>query len=146
MTTDGSDDDDRKVGYKSPPRHSQFKPGHSGNSRGRQKGVRNLTSDVKRTLGLPVRFDDEQGRARRTSTQEYALVRLRWKMLKGDARSLDRILGLAQIHNDSAPPPPIDFDRREDALVMDSIVQRIRMAAEAPLKTDGPQDGSQGSK
>jgi hypothetical protein len=49
-------------------------------------------------------------------------------------------LGLAQIYNDSAPPPPIDFDRREDALVMASIVQRIRMAAEVPLETDGSED------
>jgi hypothetical protein len=28
--------DDFKVGYKRPPRHSQFRPGQSGNSRGRE--------------------------------------------------------------------------------------------------------------
>jgi Family of unknown function (DUF5681) len=145
MTTDNSEGD-RKVGYKSPPRHSQFKQGHSGNSPGKLKGVRNLASDVKRTLRIPVKFDDEQGRASRISTQEYALLRLRSKALKGDARSLDRFLGLAQIYNDSAPPPPIDFDRREDALVMASIVQRIRMAAEAPSDTNGPKDDSEKPK
>ena len=68
------------------------------------------------------------------------------KAVEEDARSLDRLLGLAQIYNDSAPPPPIDFDRREDALVMKSIVQRIRMAAEAPLETDGSEDDGQNSK
>jgi hypothetical protein len=138
-------DEDDAIGYRRPPKHSQFKPGHSGNPRGKQKGDRNLASDVKRMLASIVKFDTKQGRSIRMRTQEYALGRLRLKALDGDARSLDRLLGLAQIYNDSAPPPPIDFDRREDALVMESIVQRIRMAAEPPLRTDGSQGGSQGS-
>src|SRR5258707_3611033 len=41
----------------------------SGNPRGKQKGVRNLGSDVKLTLEVPVRLN-EQGRARRGSTPE----------------------------------------------------------------------------
>jgi Family of unknown function (DUF5681) len=49
MTT-GSSEDDFKVGYKSPLQHSQFQPGRSGNPRGRQKAVRNLGSDIERTL------------------------------------------------------------------------------------------------
>jgi hypothetical protein len=95
---------------------------------------------------LPFGFDDAQGRARRVSTQEAALLKLRYKALKGDARSLDRLLGLAEIYNDSAPPAAIDFDRPEDALVMDGIVQHIRKAAEAPLETDCPEDDIEKSK
>jgi hypothetical protein len=139
-------DDDNVVGYGRPPKHSQFKPGRSGNPRGKEKGVRNIASDVKRTLGFLVKFDDRRGKPIRMSTQEYALRRLRAQVLKGDARSLDRLLGLAQIYNNSAPPLSSDFDRREDVLVMDSIVQRIRMAAEAPSETDGPEDDSEKPK
>jgi hypothetical protein len=139
-------DEDDAIGYGRPPKHSQFKPGHSGNPRGKQRGDRNLASDVKRMLASIVKFDTKQGRSIRMRTQEYALRRLRLKALDGDARSLDRLLGLAQIYNDSAPPTPIGFDRREDAIVMDSIVQRIRLAADAPLETDGPEDGSQDSR
>ena len=73
--TDETADDAFAVGYKKPPQHSRFKPGRSGNPRGRQKGVRNFGSDVKRTLEVPVRLND-QGRARRVSTQEAALLRL----------------------------------------------------------------------
>jgi len=47
MTTESSEDD-FKVGYKSPPQHSRFQPGSSGNPSGKQKAVRNLGSDVKR--------------------------------------------------------------------------------------------------
>jgi hypothetical protein len=56
MTTESSEDA-FKVGYKSPPQHSRFQPGRSGNPRGRQKAVRNLGSDVKRTLEVPVRLN-----------------------------------------------------------------------------------------
>jgi Family of unknown function (DUF5681) len=59
MTTESSEDD-VKVGYKSPPQHSRFQPGRSGNPRGRQKAVRNLRSDVKRTLEAPVRLNEEE--------------------------------------------------------------------------------------
>jgi hypothetical protein len=42
--------------------HSRFQPGSSGNPGGKQKAVRNLGSDVKRTLEVPVRLN-EQGKA-----------------------------------------------------------------------------------
>jgi hypothetical protein len=100
MTTESSEDD-FKVGYKRPPQHSRFQPGSSGNPSGKQKAVRNLGSDVKRTLEVPVRLN-EQGKARRVSTQEAALLRLREMALKGDARALDRLLALAQIFNNGA--------------------------------------------
>src|SRR6266566_3039091 len=90
-----------ETGYKKPPQHSRFTPGRSGNPRGRQKGVRNLGSDVKRTLEVPVRLN-EQGKPRRVSTQEAVLLRLREKALKGDARSLDRLLELAGTFNNVA--------------------------------------------
>src|SRR5215831_17936741 len=103
--TDETSDDGFTVGYKKPPQHSRFQPGRSGNPRGKQKGIRNLGSDVKRTLEVPVRLN-EQGRARRVSTQEAALLRLREKALKGDARSLDRFLELAQTFNSTSDLTP----------------------------------------
>jgi hypothetical protein len=66
--TNETSGDDIKVGYKRPPRHSRFQPGRSGNQRGKQKGVRNLGSDVKRTLEVPVRLN-EQGKERRVEDQ-----------------------------------------------------------------------------
>ena len=58
-------DDNNKfeIGYSRPPRHSRFVPGQSGNPRGRQKGVRNLATDVKRTLEAPVKLT-EQGKTK----------------------------------------------------------------------------------
>jgi hypothetical protein len=91
------------VGYGKPPIHGQFQKGQSGNTAGRRKGVRNLGTDVKRTLATPVRVK-ENGRTRKKSTQESALMVLREKALRGDARALDRLLDLAARFNNDAEP------------------------------------------
>src|SRR5882672_5796698 len=90
------------VGYGKPPLHSRFRAGQSGNPAGRSKGVPNLKTDVKRTLATPVKVK-EGGRMRSRSTQEGALMVLREKALRGDARALDRLLELAfRLNNDAA--------------------------------------------
>jgi hypothetical protein len=90
-----------QVGYGKPPTHSQFRPGQSGNSAGRRKGVRNLKTDVKRTLAMPVKVK-EGGRTRKKSTQESALMVLREKVLRGDARAIDLLIELAARFNNEA--------------------------------------------
>src|SRR5580693_5036962 len=126
MTSENSEDD-FKVGYKKPPQHSRFQPGRSGNPHGKQKGVRNLGSDVKRTLEVPVRLN-EQGRARRVSTQHAVLLRLREKALKGDARSLDRFLELAKIFNDRAVVESVGDEAlaAEDQAILDAYAVYVR--------------------
>ena len=92
-----------EVGYGKPPTHTQYRPGQSGYP-GRRKGVRNLKTDVKRTLALPVKVT-ERGRTRTRSTQEAALMVLREKALKGNTRALERIVELAfRFNNDEAGP------------------------------------------
>jgi hypothetical protein len=92
-STRNSDGQGYRVGYGKPPKHSRFRPGHSGNPSGRKKGARNLATDVKRTLKVPVKVN-EGGRSRKVSTQVGMLMLLREKALKGDARALDRFLEL----------------------------------------------------
>ena len=125
--TNETSGDDIKVGYKRPPRHSRFQPGRSGNQRGKQKGVRNLGSDVKRTLEVPVRLN-EQGKERRVSTQEAALMRLREKALKGDARSIVQILELAKIFNNSAAVESLGDEAlaAEDQAILDAYAEEVR--------------------
>ena len=51
---DRRSDEDYRVGNKRPPRHSQFKPGVSGNPEGRRKGSVNLRTRVQRGLRKTV--------------------------------------------------------------------------------------------
>jgi hypothetical protein len=101
-TSTGDGKKDYAVGYGKPPTHSWFRPGQSGYPAGRRKGVRNLKTDVKRTLAMPVKVK-EGGRTRTRSTQEAALLVLREKALNGNIRASDRLLELAlRFNNDEA--------------------------------------------
>ncbi|WP_345821102.1 DUF5681 domain-containing protein [Methylobacterium fujisawaense] len=42
-------DEDYEVGYRKPPRHTQFKPGTSGNRRGRPRRSKNIDTLFERT-------------------------------------------------------------------------------------------------
>jgi len=134
----GSDSNDYEVGYGKPPQHTQFRAGQSGNPAGRRKGVRNLATDVKRILKVPVKVK-ENGRSRKISTQEGALMVLREKALKGDARSLDRLLEYATRFNNDAgeiglSPCP------EDQAILAAYVAEAAAAATPPTTTEFPAD------
>ena len=92
----GSDHD---VGYGKPPSNSRFKKGQSGNPKGRPRGSRNFSTDLKATLEEPIRVTN-YGKAQTVSTQQAALMLLREKALGGDVRALDRLLDLARLYND----------------------------------------------
>ena len=119
-----TDEPEYEIGYRRPPVHSQFQKGVSGNPRGRQKGVRNFNVDVKRSLKIPVTLS-ENGKNRKVSTQEALLLRLREKALKGDARALDRLLALAQIHNVEPPADLKDaaFASADDQAILDAYLE-----------------------
>jgi hypothetical protein len=69
------EDGDHAVGYKRPPRGSQFKPGQSGNVKGKRKGTRNLATDVAavRDKRVTIQMD---GELREVSAQEAMLLGL----------------------------------------------------------------------
>jgi Family of unknown function (DUF5681) len=118
-----------EVGYRKPPKHSQFRPGHSGNPRGRRKGLRNLVTDVKSTLGTPVKVK-EGGRTRTRSTQEGVLMVLREKALRGDARALDRFVELAvRFNNDAAEVGSAQALAADDQAILSAYEAEIVAAA-----------------
>ena len=136
--------DDYEVGYGKPPKHTQFKENRSGNPKGRPKGSSNFGTDVKRALKAPVRLTKD-GSPRTVSTQEAALLRLREKALKGDARALDRLLALAQVYNDEQLVRDASQQvTTEDAEIMEAYNERLlRRAGKLPPDDhDGARDGA----
>lgn len=87
-----------EVGYGRPPKHSQFKPGQSGNRKGKSKGSRSFKTDLLEVLRTPVAVTAE-GKPKKVSTQMGGMLRLREKALKGDVRALDRLLAYAAQYN-----------------------------------------------
>jgi Family of unknown function (DUF5681) len=125
---------DNGVGYGSPPLHSRFKPGRSGNPRGRPKGSLNFASDLKNTLLAPVALNDG-GRPRRVTTQKAALLRLREKALKGDVRALDKLLSYAITASSSAAKDTTRSPSVEDQAILEAFRQQILANANAAAPT-----------
>ena len=90
---------DNEVGYRNPPKHTQFKKGQSGNPRGRPKGSRNVRTIINEMLNRTVTIK-ENGRARRVKFLEAFVHQLAVKALNGSTR--DRI-ALFKLFHEYAP-------------------------------------------
>jgi hypothetical protein len=144
--TEANSEDASKVGYKRPPRHSRFQRGQSGNPRGRERGVRNLRTDVKATLAGSVALN-AKGKAKRVSTQEAILLRLKEKALKGDTRSLEQFIRLAQIFNDDSPNDTSAGQdmMAEDREILEAYAEVLRSRPSGAADANFVQDESEGS-
>jgi hypothetical protein len=90
------DDDDYEVGYRKPPRHTRFKPGRSGNPKGRRK--KNTERECfdalfVRTADAPITINVD-GRKRTVSTMEAVVLLQIRKALKGDPRAVKAVFDL----------------------------------------------------
>jgi hypothetical protein len=84
-----------KVGYKSPPVHSRFKPGLSGNPSGRPKGSKNLKTLFNELLGEEISV--REGSAAKKMSRAEALARgLVVGALRGDSQSLVLLLRVVE--------------------------------------------------
>jgi len=63
-----SENDEYEVGYRKPPKASRWRKGQSGNRRGRQKGARNLMTELIEELGEAISVK-EQGVPRSITKQ-----------------------------------------------------------------------------
>ena len=79
------------VGYGRPPREHQFKPGQSGNPKGRPKGARNEATILQDVLNRKVTIRDG-GRSRKIPVMEGIILRIIDDSLKGNTKSASFIL------------------------------------------------------
>jgi hypothetical protein len=88
-----ADNEAPKIGYRNTPRHTRFKPGQSGNPRGRPRTRRTLADVVEHTMAMPVPVT-VKGRRKTVPTITALVWRLREKALGGDLRSLQMLISL----------------------------------------------------
>ena len=78
-----------EVGYGKPPRHSRFKPGRSGNPRGRPKGAVDRKTIVEQVF-LARHTVIEQGKRRQRTVLELVLLALRNRAIDGNSRAFSK--------------------------------------------------------
>jgi hypothetical protein len=86
-----SDTEPYEVGRGKPPKHTQFKPGQSGNPNGRPPGARNLLTDVLEELRVNVAIT-ENGRALKLPKQRVIAKSWVAKAAKGDTKAISLLL------------------------------------------------------
>ena len=128
------DTDDYEVGYGKPPAHTRFKPGLSGNPKGRPKGTRNLKSDLAEELAERLVIT-EAGKRQTISKQRAMIKSLMAKAVSGDVRSANTLLDLcnrllSEREHESEKQSLPD----EDRAILDLYVNRV---AKQDNKSDG---------
>ena len=101
-----------EVGYCKPPRHSQFKPGRSGNPRGRPRKAGSIEAMIKRELDQTVKIT-EGGRELRISKREAIVKQFVNRAIKGDPKPLQLMLAHLEKHKDIEPFTATDADDTE---------------------------------
>ena len=84
---------DYEIGYGKPPRHTRFKPGQSGNPRGRPSGSKNLKMLLGDALNEPVVIAENGGR-RRVSKREAIVAQLVNRSATADWRAVKILLDI----------------------------------------------------
>ena len=79
--------DDYEVGKCTPPKHSRFKKGQSGNPKGRPRGSFSLRTMLERALGAKASFT-EKGRQKFKKKWEIAMMQLANRAAKGDLAAI----------------------------------------------------------
>jgi len=128
--------DDKKpsnyvVGYRKPPKQSRFKPGESGNPRGRSKGTLNLKTDLAEELSERIRVR-EGDRERAISKQRALIKALTAKALKGDTRAAALLIALIAKHiePDLAQHMDEDLSPRDREIIADFLRRNGPAASE----------------
>ena len=108
-----TDDDDDRVGYKRPPEKSRFKPGQSGNPKGRPKHARNLKTEFLEELNEVIRVR-EGGHEMKISKQRAFVKSLVAAAIKGDMRAANALVSFCTRafgeEDESRPKPPAPDD------------------------------------
>jgi hypothetical protein len=117
---------DYEVGFGKPPKHTRFKPGQSGNPRGRPKGTKNLKTDLMEELAEKILIR-EGDHARQVSKQRALLKALLTRGLKGDVRAANLVLSMMMRLLDTGEEALDDVEdlRPDELAILEAYKERV---------------------
>ena len=87
-----------EVGYGKPPQASRFKPGTSGNPKGRRKETQNFSTYLRQELAASVAVNKD-GKSYRMPKVQLIATQLVTSAIKGNLKSIETLMKLAGIMN-----------------------------------------------
>ncbi len=115
-----------EVGYGRPPKKSRFKPGQSGNPKGRPKGAKNEVTILREIMNRLIEIR-EGGRPRKISVLAAILLKFAESALKGDAKSATFLLNrYGQAERDT---PHAEGLSQDDRKLLDFYVRDFKAKA-----------------
>ena len=112
------------VGYGRPPIEHQFKPGESGNRRGRPKGSKNEATLINELLNRKIEIF-EKGKRRRISILEGILRKFVQDALQGNPRAATFLLNRKLLAESSEPSVSVELDK-DDRKILESYTQQLQ--------------------
>ncbi len=112
-----------EIGYCRPPKQHQFKPGQSGNPKGRPKGAKNEATIIRSILEKKISIR-EAGRSRKVSVLEAMIWKFAEDALKGNTKSAGFLLNRYQLAEGRAPET--DQLDEDDRGVLNDFIARMQ--------------------
>lgn len=127
---------DYVVGYKKPPKHSQFSKGKSGNPKGRRKGSKNVGTVLNEVLNEKV-IINENGHRRQVTKLAAAIKQVVNNAAAGDKNALRLLIQLVPslnfIISDEVPNP---LSTEEDLKVLKNLTERFTVSSKGDQKEE----------
>ena len=134
-----------EVGYGKPPQSTRFKPGQSGNPKGKPKGAKNLAIIVNNAIKEKV-VVNENGKRKTISKLEVAVRQLVNKAAIGDQKAMMQLLPLVQIVEGRAGTDAPLPNYEQDMKVLAEFLQRMKtpgMEIIGPVLSDESDKGGE---
>jgi hypothetical protein len=117
-----------EVGYGRPPLHTRFKPGQSGNPRGRPSGQKSVVRLLLEALAERAVVVGADGKRRKVAKHKLGVARLADRFAEGDPNATRIVLDLLwqverRTPSEPAERPPL---AAADALVIDNLLARLK--------------------
>lgn len=120
------------VGYKRPPKSTRFKPGVSGNPKGKPKGSRPVGALLQQIIQQKIAVS-ENGTTRRLPVLEIMLRRLANDAMRGEQRSIKFLLSLMEHYGDSSQTTlQLGEMLAEDAKILAEYLDETTVAESRP--------------
>jgi len=128
------------VGYGRPPVAHQFKPGQSGNPKGRPNGSLNLATALEKELSRRVTIK-ENGQTRSITKFEAAIKQLVNKAASGDAKAIQFLVSLLNVSNGGPlAEPDKGQPTQADRAAMLGLLRRLQGKAAPSPSPSNPSD------